>query len=63
MRVAVTGAAGHLGSHLCARLAALAERDLIRIDLRDLPNGAGQERQWTCPRRGRPVRPWTGLKS
>ena len=44
MQIAVTGAAGHLGAHLCARLAALGMTDLIRVDLRGLPDGAGEAR-------------------
>jgi nucleoside-diphosphate-sugar epimerase len=44
MRIAVTGAAGHLGSHLCTRLAAMGLTDLVRIDLRELPAGAGEAR-------------------
>ncbi|MFW6162734.1 MAG: NAD-dependent epimerase/dehydratase family protein [Planctomycetota bacterium] len=44
MRIAVTGAAGHLGSHLCPLL---AEQDhtLIRSDVRDDPGGPGEFRQ------------------
>jgi nucleoside-diphosphate-sugar epimerase len=45
MRIAVTGAAGHLGAHLCARLAALGMTDLVRIDLREVPDGAGEARR------------------
>ena len=45
MCIAVTGAAGHLGANLCRRLAGLGEGDLVRIDLRDLPDGPGEARQ------------------
>jgi len=44
MRIAVTGAAGHLGSHLCPML---AERgyELIRTDIAEAPDGPGEFRQ------------------
>ncbi len=45
MRIAVTGAAGHLGTHLCQRLVELGYDDLIRVDLTDLPPGPGEARQ------------------
>ncbi len=44
MKVAVTGAAGHLGCALC-RLLDQAGHDLTRIDLLPLPPGAGEARQ------------------
>lgn len=45
MRVAITGAAGRLGGHLCSRLAESKEWDLVRIDLLDLPEGPGEARK------------------
>jgi len=44
MKIAVTGAAGHLGSRLCESLAAEDLGDLIRIDMRELPPGPGEAR-------------------
>lgn len=44
MRIAVTGAAGHLGSHLCGLLAERGH-ELIRSDVADDPGGAGEFRQ------------------
>lgn len=43
MRIAVTGAAGHLGSHLCPLLAERGHR-LIRTDVREPPDGPGEVR-------------------
>ncbi len=45
MKIAVTGAAGHLGTHLCEALAAAGLTDLVRIDLLELPPGPGEARQ------------------
>jgi len=44
MRVAVTGAAGHLGSHLCPLLAERGHQ-LIRSDLADPPDAPGEFRK------------------
>ena len=45
MRIAVTGATGHLGSEVCRQLVALGTDDLIRIDVRPLVEGPGETRQ------------------
>ena len=44
MRIAVTGAAGHLGSHLCPMLAERGH-ELIRTDIVATPDGPGEFRQ------------------
>ncbi|MCC7491140.1 MAG: NAD(P)-dependent oxidoreductase [Fimbriimonadaceae bacterium] len=45
MQIAITGAAGHLGSHLVEQLVASGLTDLLRIDLLPLPAGPGLARQ------------------
>jgi len=44
MRIAVTGAAGHLGSRLCPMLAERGH-ELIRTDVAEAPDGPGEFRQ------------------
>ena len=44
MRIAVTGAAGHLGTHLCPLLAERGH-DLIRVDVAEPPDGPGECRR------------------
>lgn len=47
MKIAITGAAGHLGQHLIQALAAdsAAADEFIRIDMAPLPEGPGESRQ------------------